>query len=625
MPTNATTMARAETTIQKLLVANRGEIACRVIRAAHELKIATVAVYADQDAGALHVREADERYPLDGTSPQASYLSIDKIIDAARRSGADAVHPGYGFLSESPDLARACADAGLVFIGPPPEVLRDAGDKTVARERAEAAGVPCLPTQHGDAQQLRAGLAAVGLPALLKAAAGGGGRGMRRVERAADLDALREESSREAERAFGDGRVYLERLVERARHVEFQVLADWRGTVVTLGDRECSIQRRHQKIIEESPSPALDDSLRTKMRDAATAVALAVGYRGAGTVQVEHPVTELVTGEDLVIWQLRLARGESLPERMQNLHPRGHAVECRICAETPPEFLPSSGRILEWFVPCGPGVRVDQGYATSDSVPSEFDSLLAKVIAWGQDRETAIRRAEMSLEGSAILGVDTNVDFLVDVLRHREFQSGAYSTSFLQDHLRDWKAADTSRAVRAIAEAARSRVRAGASRTREASRPGPWESLRGWDPTHDQSERERTNRDGIEIEWIDERHGNIVVDGGPVPFTAIVEKSTAWIRIDGRTHRVEQAHDASVSFARPDSNETEIRAPMPGVVTRLLVADGQEVADDEALVFVEAMKMEHELRATKAGRVAKVHVGEGDKVDAGSILVELES
>jgi len=499
-------MARRE--IRRLLVANRGEIACRVIRAARELGIESVAVFSEQDRGLPHVRLADDRRALGGSTPAESYLAIDRLLAAAAASGCDALHPGYGFLSENAALASACSDAGLVFVGPPPAVLAAAGDKRVASERVAGSGVRCLPSCRGDVPALLRDASTVGLPLLVKAAGGGGGRGMRRVDRAEDIAARVAEASDEARRFFADGTVYLERLVARARHIEVQVLADDSGRIVALGDRDCSVQRRHQKLIEEAPSPGIDDALRAHLRDAAIAAARAVDYRGAGTVeflleldaagqpldfffleinariQVEHPITELTSGEDIVAWQLRLARGETLSADLGTAPPNGHAIECRVCAETLPDFLPSSGEILEWSFATGPGIRIDAGYERGDRVPPEFDSLLAKLVAHGPDRETARRRLVGALRETTILGVDTNADFLAAALDAATFRDARQTTAFVAELLASGvplvPAACDPR-ITAIAVATRARAATHHGGRRASSHAGPWSTLGAWD------------------------------------------------------------------------------------------------------------------------------------------------
>ena len=488
--------------LRKILVANRGEIACRVLRAARELGVGTVAVYADQDRGAPHVFLADESFPLEGRSPEETYLDVKKILSIARDSRADSVHPGYGFLAENPDFARRLTDSGLQFVGPPPETLRLSGSKVEARERVKKAGVPVLPNHRGPLESFRQAAERIGFPLLVKAAAGGGGRGIRRVDNASQIEQLAQSASREALKFFGDGEVYLEKEISRARHVEFQILADTHGKVVELGERDCSIQRRYQKVVEESPSPILEPELRRKMADAALRAARAIGYQNAGTIefllemdvrgrpqgfyflevnariQVEHPVTELLTGEDLVGWQIRIAAGERLPDRLDTLEPRGHAIECRVCAERPPDFLPSCGRLLRLDPPRGPGVRFDAGYSQGDTVPSEFDSLIGKVVVHAPNRTEAIGRMIVSLEEATFLGVDTNQDFLVDILGNKRFQEGVYTTRFLQEEMSEWMPPAASAEVNIIARATLDEEARRATGT--TGYQGPWESLGGW-------------------------------------------------------------------------------------------------------------------------------------------------
>ncbi len=443
----------------RVLVANRGEIAVRVIRGLHELEIEAVAVFSDPDRDAPHVRLADHALPLDGVRSQDTYLHVPKLLEAARAAGAGAVHPGYGFLSEDAEFAAAVEAAGLTWIGPPPGAIRAMGDKVAARERMAAAGVPVVPGWHGEVEvpdlaPVRAAAAEIGFPLLVKASAGGGGKGMRRVAGEDGLAAAIESARSEAEKSFGDGRVFLERDLTPARHVEVQVFADHHGRTVSLGERECSIQRRHQKIIEESPSPAVDDALRVRMGEAAVRAAEAVGYRNAGTIeflldaagrfyflemntrlQVEHPVTACVTGFDLVQAQLRVAAGELLPFPDPLPAPRGHAIECRIYAEDPERgFLPGSGRIQIYREPAGPGVRVDSGVRQGSEVGVHYDPLLAKLIVWAETRAAALRRMDCALGEFVLLGVPHNLSFLRRVIRHPEFRAGHLHTRFLDEH-----------------------------------------------------------------------------------------------------------------------------------------------------------------------------------------------
>ncbi len=448
----------------KILVANRGEIAVRVIRTCQELGIRTVAVYSEADATALHTVLADEAVLIGPPQPTESYLRGDRIVEVALETRCDAVHPGYGFLSENADFAEAVEAAGLVFIGPPPAAIRAMGDKVKARALMAEAGVPVVPGYEGEGSldDFLAAARDLGYPVLVKAAAGGGGKGMRVVEREADLPAAIETARREAQGAFGDPRVYLEKYLPRPRHVEFQVLADQHGNVVHLFERECSVQRRHQKIIEETPSPLLDDDLRQRMGEAAVAAARAVGYVNAGTVeflvdeerhfyflemntrlQVEHPITELVVGVDLVKAQINVAAGKPLPFSQADLRQRGHAIECRVYAEDPANnFLPATGRVLRAVEPVGPWVRVDAGVTTGDTVTHHYDPMIAKLIVWGEHRLDALRKMAWALDHYIVLGVTTNIPFLRDIVRHEAFRRGEVTTDFVERHFADWRLPD---------------------------------------------------------------------------------------------------------------------------------------------------------------------------------------
>jgi acetyl/propionyl-CoA carboxylase alpha subunit len=536
--------------IRTLLVANRGEIAARVFRTASRLGMTTVAVAAPDDEGALHTRAADRVEPI------ASYLDPAEIAAAAGRARADAVHPGYGFLAESPALAETVEAAGLTWVGPPADVIRAAGDKLEAKGIAAAAGVPVVET--GTAEEL-------GFPLIIKAAAGGGGRGMRVVRSADELDDAVEAARREAKAGFGDDTVFFERYVERPRHVEIQLLADAHGTAISLGERDCSVQRRHQKVLEESPSPAVDAALRREMGDAAVALAQALRYQGAGTaefilgedgrfaflelnarIQVEHPVTELVTGLDLVEQQLRIAAGE--PLGLASRDPEGHAVEVRLYAEDPRSFLPQAGRIdaLE----LSEGIRVDAGIEAGDEVPLAYDPMIAKLVAHGETRDDAFERLAAALDETHVSGVTTNLPFLRWLVRHPVLRAGEATTAFLTEH------PPLSRAPRV---------------------PATW---RGW---------WRLNSDA------------------PAPAPSAPPQ-------------VEDAAHASGG----DHTERTVVAPMPGTVIRVLAAEGDRVEARQPLVVVEAMKMETPLVSPFEATVKKVHVAEGDRVTGGMVLVELE-
>ena len=499
--------------MHKVLIANRGEIAVRIARACREVGLTAAAVFSEADRDALHVRVADEAVFLGPDAPEASYLDIGRVLEAARQCGADAVHPGYGFLAESPQFASAVHDAGLVFIGPPAEAIGRLGNKGEARRLAAQAGVPVIPgyaDPGADDAALVAAAQRLGFPLLVKAAAGGGGRGMRRVDREDDLAAALAAARREAQAAFGSGELLLETPLPDVRHIEVQVLADGRGTVLTLGERECSIQRRHQKIIEESPSPFVIPQLRTRLSQAAEAVARVGGYVNAGTVeflvdpegrfyflevntrlQVEHPITEAVTGVDLVKAQLHIASGE--PLRLGPVEMRGHALECRIYAEDPArDFSPSPGPVWMLDEPRGPGVRIDSGLRPGWRVPVAYDPLLAKVIAWDQTRGEAIARMDEALSRYILLGCRTNLAFLQDVIRHEAFRRGETATRFLERHFPGWRPrdADLAIAVAAAAEVLRqeracsthptSGAGAGPGANGTGAAPDPWDTIGRW-------------------------------------------------------------------------------------------------------------------------------------------------
>ena len=493
---------------KKVLVANRGEIAVRIMRTLKEMGIRSVAVCSEPDASALHVATADEVVCLGGAEPGSSYLSIEKVVQAARDTGAEAVHPGYGFLSENPALPEALEEAGITFIGPPADVMARLGNKVEARKLMAGSGVPVIPgTEDTDPARLVAAAGDMGFPVLVKAAGGGGGKGMRVVTEPGEIEQALAEASSEAEAAFGDGTVYLERYLERPRHVEFQVLADAHGAVVHLFDRECSIQRRHQKIIEESPSPALDDDLRRRMGEAAVAAARAAGYVNAGTVeflldqqgqfyflevnarlQVEHPITEMVTGVDLVRLQLEVAAGQPLGLEQQDLHQRGHAIECRIYAEDPrANFAPSPGRILCMRPPSGPGIRHDEGVHAGFEVPMHYDPILCKLVAHAQDRPAALARMVRALEEYVILGVDTPIRMMIDLISSEEFVAGDTHTGMVPEFLAGWTVDPTEDELALLGHAVwdvvgiRGDSGEGAAAGPAEGWPSPWKTLGKWD------------------------------------------------------------------------------------------------------------------------------------------------
>jgi acetyl-CoA carboxylase biotin carboxylase subunit len=448
-------MTEAPGPFRKVLIANRGEIAVRIIRACRELGLSTVAVYSEIDRNAMHVRYATEAYSIGAPQARDSYLRIDKLLDVAKQSGADAIHPGYGFLAERPDFAQACLDEGITFIGPPPTAIGAMGDKVVARQTVEGAGVPVVPGTELDLRDEDLGHAAglVGYPLLIKATAGGGGKGMRRVDRAENFDNALNAARREAEAAFGEGSVYLEKLIEGARHVEIQIMADMHGNVIHLGERECSIQRRHQKLLEESPSPVMDEDQLQRMGAVAVSAARAVSYVNAGTIeflvdkdrnfyflemntrlQVEHPVTELVTNIDIVKEQIRVARGRRLSHTQEEVEFKGAAIECRINAEDPyNNFMPSIGTISAMTIPAGPGVRVDSGVTTGDGITPYYDPLIAKLVCWGDTRGEALLRMRRALSEYRIMGVKTNIPFHQKLLDSTRFIAGQFDTTFVEE------------------------------------------------------------------------------------------------------------------------------------------------------------------------------------------------
>ncbi len=495
--------------IKKLLIANRGEIACRIIRACRELNIVPVVVYSDVDRFSRHVLEAQEAVAIGGAAPAESYLNMERLIEAARRTQCQAIHPGYGFLAENPDFARACRDAGLIFIGPPAESMTLVGDKLKARETVQKAGVPLVPGREiaaDDPAQWQRLAEEVGYPVLIKAAAGGGGKGMRVVRNAGELASAVAAARREAQAAFANDTVYLEKYIEKPRHVEIQVLADAHGHVVHLFERECSIQRRHQKIVEESPSPALDSELRQTMGETACRVMKSVGYVNAGTVeflldeqkqfyflevnariQVEHPVTEMVTGVDLVHQQIAIASGLALPFQQEQIHQHGHAIECRIYAEDPANhFFPSLGKLTLVKEPVGPGIRCDSGIYSGWEVTHHYDPILSKLITWDVDRQRALARMRSALASYVLLGIEHPVPFLQDLLAHPDFVAGNLHTHFLEEHFADWSPPlpESQLPLAALIAALGSTRPHKRVLSSQPAIPSPWQVLGGWEMLH---------------------------------------------------------------------------------------------------------------------------------------------
>lgn len=642
--------------ISTLLVANRGEIACRIFRTCRALGISTVAVYSDADAGALHVREADTAVRLPGAAPADTYLRGDLVVRAALAAGADAVHPGYGFLSENAGFAQAVQDAGLLWIGPSPKAIELMASKTRAKELMAAAGVPLLaPVDPARAR-------AEDLPLLLKAAAGGGGRGMRVVRELSDLEDELTAAAAEAAAAFGDGEVFAEPYVERGRHVEVQIMADGHGGIWALGTRDCSLQRRHQKVIEEAPAPGLDDALRTGLREAATDAARAVGYQGAGTVeflvaadgrpyflemntrlQVEHPVTEAVHGLDLVALQLRVAEGEPLPAP-EPPEPQGHAVEARLYAEDPArDWQPQTGALLTLALPDEPGLRLDTGYTGGDTIGTHYDPMLAKVIAHAPTRTEAVRLLARALERARVHGPVTNRALLVRSLRHPDFLAARLDTGFYDRHLAALTGQDPAPArlaalAAALADAATRRSPTGTGTPAAHLLParfGAWRNVPSQPRTKRYREEPtgtehavayRTTRDGLAPETgervLAAHPGHVVLEADGVTRRYDVAAHHDRVHVDGPTGGY--TFTVLPRFTDPTDQTApgSLLAPMPGTVVRLAdgLAEGVEVAAGQPLIWLEAMKMEHRVLAPASGTLTALHATPGLQVEVGALL-----
>ena len=649
---------------KKILIANRGEIACRVIRTARRLKIKTVAVYSEADAGALHVALADEARPIGPSPAPESYLDGKAIIAAAKAAGAEAIHPGYGFLSENPAFATACAKAGLVFIGPDARTIAAMGDKSGAKELMAKAGVPLVPGYHGgkqDVPTLTHEALRIGFPLLIKAAAGGGGRGMRVVERASDLAAALAGAKREALAAFGDGRVLLEQYLRDPRHIEVQVFGDRHGQIVHLFARDCSAQRRHQKVAEESP-PRLSPALARGLHAAALKAARAVGYHGAGTIefivargrfyfieantrlQVKHPVTEMVTGLDLVEWQLRVAAGERLPRAQNAIRLKGHAIEARLYAEDPArDFMPSTGLLARLrFPPAGDDLRIETGLRQGDRVTEFYDPMIAKLVAWGKTRTAALKRLSGALAETRALGVVTNRDFLLRLLVHPDFARAMPNTGLIARNLK--ALGDSGPAPEAaLAAAALSRI-VGPARAR-GDAFSPWRLKDGWRSGGEGTQEFRFT-DGSKLRRVTVHFGraSMALDCGgrrlPVMAWSLpegdlafdlggeqFEASVAWrdgaalVGLANGTWRLDPAE--SVARAAGAGPAGRVVAPMPGKIAAVQVREGTVVKRGQILLVLEAMKMEHALAAPSDGVVAKLHCAAGDAVTEGKELLVL--
>jgi 3-methylcrotonyl-CoA carboxylase alpha subunit len=655
--------------IETVLIANRGEIACRIIRTLSRLGIRSVAVYSAADRDALHVALADAAYEIGAAPPRDSYLNQANILKAAKDSGADAIHPGYGFLSENAAFAEACAKAGVIFIGPPASAIRAMGSKSEAKALMEKAGVPLVPGYHGADQSLKVLQHAadkIGYPVLIKASAGGGGKGMKVATSASEFKDALESAQREAKNAFGDDRVLIEKYLTQPRHIEAQIFGDSHGSIIHLFERDCSIQRRHQKVIEEAPAPGLSAERRAAIGKAAVEAGRAVGYFGAGTVefiaegenfyfmemntrlQVEHPVTEAITGLDLVEWQIKVARGEKLPKTQDQLAIQGHAMEVRLYAEDPArDFLPQTGTLHHLHFP--DEARVDSGIRAGDAVSIHYDPMIAKIITHGADRAAAIARLRRALGATEVGGLATNLDFLQAILRQPDFAAGKVDTGFIERHRAELLPEAQPLPVNALALAALAVLRAGErdAATEAADPHSPWARLTGW----------RLNRDAYADLVF--QHGEAMLTvrahyravgyaldlpGGKVEAEATLaadgaiaarigaarcqgrvvrREAECLVFLDGATHRLTLIDPRRASAAGAPTTG-KILAPMPGTVTKLLVAPGAAVTKGSVLAIVEAMKMEHAVKAPRDGKVKAVHFAAGDQVTDGAELLVLE-
>jgi 3-methylcrotonyl-CoA carboxylase alpha subunit len=661
--------ARLYRRFNKLLIANRGEIAVRVIRTARAMGLRTVAVYSEADRGAMHVALADEAVLLGPARARDSYLDIARVIEAARRTGAEAVHPGYGFLSENAEFAQACLEAGLVFVGPTAAMMTAMGSKSGSKALMEKAGVPLVPGYHGEAQDeatLARAAERIGFPVLVKASAGGGGRGMRVVGSAADLAGAIVSAKREAKAAFGDDRMLIEKYVQNPRHIEVQIIGDSHGNLLSLFERECTLQRRHQKVIEEAPSPTLGASQREAVSAAARKAAAAVDYVGAGTIefvsdgrdvffiemntrlQVEHPVTELVTGIDLVEWQLRVAFGEKLPLAQDQIKLNGHAIEARVYAENPAKnFMPSVGRIRTWRMPrAEDGLRIDAGYREGDAVSPYYDAMLAKMIAWAPDRTSAIARLNRGLEDADVRGIVTNIPFLSRLVTHPSVGANAIDTGFIERELAGLTA-EAAAPVDLELCAAVAAILADERSVAASEPPSPWRTF-GWMPV---GHRRRVfvfrGRQSAEHKVI-LRYGNgpttLTVgereigfamsagDGGCFDLTLDGAKSRVGFVIEGHELYLRTRNGRfELHWVDPFGGETEeqvgedkIVAPLPGTVVALLAKEGETLQKGAAILTLEVMKMEQTLRAPFAGVLKAIRCKVGDIVGEGVELAEVE-
>jgi len=653
-------------TFEKILIANRGEIAVRVMRTARAMGYRTVAVYSEADADAPHVRLADEAVCIGPAAVGESYLVADKILDAAKRTGAQAVHPGYGFLSENSQFANACEDAGIEFIGPPSAAIELMGSKRLSKIAMIEAGVPCIKGYEGENQDLEHLISeakAIGFPLMVKASAGGGGRGMRLVFEEKELAEQIKTARSEAENAFGSGELILEQAVIKPRHIEIQVFADKHGNAVYLGERDCSIQRRHQKVVEEAPSPFVDPELRQRMGEAAVQAARACNYVGAGTVeflvdsdknfyflemntrlQVEHPVTELITGTDLVAWQIKVAAGQHLPKTQDEIALNGHAMEVRLYAEDPSnQFMPQTGLIQRWTPASGEGVRIDSGIHSGQMVSPFYDPMLAKIIAYGADREEARRRLIRAVEESTLFGVTVNSEFLCQVLKHESFISGSATTAFIgEDFAEDATMQAQTPDAEVVALAAVIR------HLKQTNEKQNTLSLSGWSNTH-QAPWPYTLKSGehswelklaqgaqhftvnvadttISIDIVDDTDQTLVyvIDGVRRSLEYKVIDGQVYLRLNAAYYCFED-HTHAAGSAAESVGSGQIKASMDGAIIDVLVEPGQAVEKGQTLVILEAMKMEHPLKSDLDGVVASVNVQAGDQVKLRQLLVEVNA
>ena len=658
--------------MKKLLIANRGEIACRIMRGAQALDIRSVAIYSDADSEALHTRTADEAVRIGGLTAAESYLDVEKIIAACKESGADALHPGYGFLSENSVFAAAVEEAGITFVGPPAEAIRLMGDKLEAKRIAAEAGVPVIPGRPEAMESAGAAAEAaadIGYPVLLKAQAGGGGRGMRIARDEAECRAGYEQAVREAEAAFADGRVFVEKYLERPRHIEVQILADGHGSVVHLGERECSIQRRYQKVIEEAPSPFVTPEMRFEMGQAAVSLAKAIGYRSAGTVefvvdasgsfhllemntrlQVEHPITEWIAGIDLVRWMLRIAAGEALDFTQDDVELNGWSMEARICAEDPErDFLPAAGRLVRWLPPsAGSQLRLDAGVEEGDEASVYYDSLVAKLVVYGRNRDQAASRLAAALDNFAVEGPATNVLFLASLARHPRFVAGDLTTAFIAEEYPDGfrPGADGSAALTQLLGAVTVLAQDRAARLM----PGEWTQAVLLSDGQEMPLKRKWENGRLSV-----RFGRRVyrLESGWRPFEPIIRcdvRSPKGSRLTrGELFFVIQREGLRVTISHAGAKRefvylpprsarlkrrmaarpahlgiTALNAPMPGVLTQMRVEEGEEVKTGQEIGVIEAMKMENSLRSPRDGRIRQIAVSPGDNLESNQLILRYE-